>query len=144
MGTHAATMGLCKITVVTQDLKSIFWESMCLEPSIDIGPTKPTVLTMGCSIVSFMVYAKKSPVINTAADAFSSIGRDHCLSKFGMSALSNGFRRFWVFFAPCLSMGTIPFSILVVMLNVISVIAQAFAPRLFVRRQFFTHDGMLV
>lgn len=136
-------MSFGQIAVVAQDLKSILRESVRFEPSIYGRTPKPRVFSVGSAVIVCVVNGQKSPVVDTATDALSPVLFNHDLSKFGVCSPSNSLRRFWIFLAPCFRMGAIPLSILIVMLDVIGVIAQAFTPCFFFRFQFFAHDGML-
>ena len=143
MGTYTTAMRLSEIAVIAEDLKSILWESMGLEPPIYRSTPKPRVFPVGCAVIVSVVNTQKTPIVNTTTGAFTPIRLKHDSSKFGMCAPGDSFRRFGVFFAPCFRVGTIPLAMLVVMLDVIGMIALTLTSNFFLRVKFFAHNGML-
>ena len=143
MRTNAPTVGFGEVTVIAKNLESIFRESMRLQPSVDICPTKSTILTMARPIVVDMVDAKESPIINPATSAFSAIRFDNRLAKFCSGAAVDGPRRLTVFFTPCLRMGAVSLAVLVVMFQIIRTISLFLSSFSFFRFEFFTHRSMV-
>ena len=139
MRAYATEVGLRKVAIIAKNLESVLRKIVYLQPSVNVWAAKSFVLAMAGTIVVLVVDTQKTPIINPATCAFTSVRFDHFLSKFGAMPAVNGFGRFRVFFAPCFGVRSISLFILVVMLQIVRTVARFLSALSFFRFQFFAH-----
>ncbi len=143
MRAYTTTMSFSKVAVIAQNLKIIFWIPLCFQPTINTCTAKFSIFAMCCSIVVDMVYAQKSPVIDTTASTFTTIRLDNCLAKLSTTTAIYRFRLFRILFSPCFGMRAITLFILIIMLQIICSISRFFSTYSFFGIKLFTHRNIL-
>ncbi len=139
MRADTAKMCFCLVAVVTKHLESVFRIVMRFQPRINVRTAKPLVFAVCRPVVVDMVNTQKPPIVNSAASAFSSIGRKDFSPTLITKPLVNRPGFVWIFFTPCFAVASQPLSDGIIMFEVIRSVPGFFPSHSFRRSEFFTH-----